>query len=569
MSAFLKKLASLLNTLQIIPMSAKAWNQLEGYKVVTIGSVLAFFLGYIGSWAPPGSFILLCAIVSLITVTQHAEYKKHVIIKSRQYIAQNEMDEVQRRLKDIPSWVHFPDEEKAEWLNKILKKFWPFINRYVQDFMRQQVEPQVKDQLPSMLRSGFKFGAITLGRNAPRIAGVKTFVVERETASGRAREIIADLNWVYPGDCNIQMICTKIPTAGIQDLRVSGNLRVVMAPLLNKPPFIGAVTFFFKEPPSLDFNFTNAANLFDLPGLNEALRGLVRDQIDCRLTLPNRMVVPLCEDPEIDLVSLKHPMPEGIFRIGVIEAKELEVKDLTGKSDPYAVLKIGATKFSTKVIPRNVNPVWNEFFEAPVFYVEGQNLNVNLFDSDKTLSDEAMGNTTVGIKQFTQISNGFIDKWLPLSDASTGKIHILGSWLNLSDNPGDLRAAFQAQRLMPIEANNLNVAYLNLAIIGAKNLPKARDSSRNLDREDRPCPLVKIKRPGIECAKGQKDTTKVVWYSCEPSWQQGFDFFLSNPETDVFEFEVGIITYHLQHVIEMEGGMYDNMSSNTCDSNCL
>ena len=51
--------------------------------------------------------------------------------------------QVQRRLRDIPSWVHFPEQEKAEWLNKVLKKLWPFVNRYVEDFLRQQVEPQV------------------------------------------------------------------------------------------------------------------------------------------------------------------------------------------------------------------------------------------------------------------------------------------------------------------------------------------------------------------------------------------------------------------------------------------
>ena len=105
-----------------------------------------------------------------------------------------------------------------------------------------------------------------------------------------------------------------------------------------------------------------------------------------------------------------------------------------------------------------------------------------------------MGNASIGVKQYTLTANGFLEKWVSLTDAASGKIHVLGSYLHLSDNPNDLRAAFQAQRLMPFEANNLNVAYLKLAVLGAKNLPKSRDSRGNLDREDRPSPLVRVTR---------------------------------------------------------------------------
>lgn len=32
------------------------------------------------------------------------------------------------RLDEIPAWVLFPDLERAEWLNLIIKRFWPNLN---------------------------------------------------------------------------------------------------------------------------------------------------------------------------------------------------------------------------------------------------------------------------------------------------------------------------------------------------------------------------------------------------------------------------------------------------------
>ena len=33
--------------------------------------------------------------------------------------------------EDLPSWVFFPDKERAEWINSIMKQLWPYVNEYV------------------------------------------------------------------------------------------------------------------------------------------------------------------------------------------------------------------------------------------------------------------------------------------------------------------------------------------------------------------------------------------------------------------------------------------------------
>lgn len=49
----------------------------------------------------------------------------------------SEEDYLSARLDDLPPWVVFPDFEKSDWLNGILKKFWPIaLERLNQSIMK-------------------------------------------------------------------------------------------------------------------------------------------------------------------------------------------------------------------------------------------------------------------------------------------------------------------------------------------------------------------------------------------------------------------------------------------------
>lgn len=61
---------------------------------------------------------------------------------------------------------------------------------------------------------------------------------------------------------------------------------------------------------------------------------------------------------------------QGVVRVYLIEAKDLPSKDkyikgmIEGKSDPYAVVRVGTQVFTSKVIDDNLNPKWNEMYEV-------------------------------------------------------------------------------------------------------------------------------------------------------------------------------------------------------------
>lgn len=56
------------------------------------------------------------------------------------------------------------------------------------------------------------------------------------------------------------------------------------------------------------------------------------------------------------------------MRVHVIEAKDLMKKDISmlgkGKSDPYAIVNIGAQSFRTETIVNTVNPKWDYWCEV-------------------------------------------------------------------------------------------------------------------------------------------------------------------------------------------------------------
>lgn len=100
-----------------------------------------------------------------------------------------------------------------------------------------------------------------------------------------------------------------------------------------------------------------------------------------------------------------------MVRLKIIEAKNLENRDISfikkGKSDPYAEIQVGSQFFKTRTIDDDLNPIWNEYFEAVVDQADGQKLRIELFDEDQG-KDEELGRLSVDLKLVQ--AKGTIDK---------------------------------------------------------------------------------------------------------------------------------------------------------------
>jgi len=76
------------------------------------------------------------------------------------------------RACDLPAWVHFPDTERAEWLNKTVKHMWPFICQFIEKLFRETIEPAVRGANTHL--STFSFTKVDVGQQVSFFLSILT-----------------------------------------------------------------------------------------------------------------------------------------------------------------------------------------------------------------------------------------------------------------------------------------------------------------------------------------------------------------------------------------------------------
>uniref|UniRef100_A0A671K971 Extended synaptotagmin-2-A-like n=1 Tax=Sinocyclocheilus anshuiensis TaxID=1608454 RepID=A0A671K971_9TELE len=392
------------------------------------------------------------------------------------------------RSSELPPWVHFPDVERVEWLNKTVHQMWPYICQFVDKLFRETIEPAVQGANAHL--STFTFSKIDMGDKPLRVDGVKVY-----TENVDRRQIIMDLQISFVGNTEIDVDIKKYYCrAGIKSIQLNGVLRVIMEPLLGDMPLIGALSVFFLKKPLLDINWTGLTNMLDIPGVNGLCDGIIQDIIYSYLVLPNKITIPLVNDAQIS--KLRFPMPKGILRIHFLEAQDLVGKDkflgglIKGRSDPYGVIQLGNQLFRSKIIKETVNPKWNEVYEAFVYDHPGQNVEIELYDEDHD-KDDYLGSTEPAL------------------------IHVLC-------------VAFQV--LSSIKAakgqanDGLSSALLLVHLDSAKNLVVNN---------------YFVPSPFVQFTVGHRSfESKTRYKTNEPVWEEAFTFLIHNPKCQELEVEV-------------------------------
>ncbi|XP_042220255.1 extended synaptotagmin-2-like isoform X8 [Homarus americanus] len=428
-----------------------------------------------------------------------------------------------RAERQMPAWVTFPDMERVEWLNKIIRQLWPYAGHYVQDLCKFSIEPSMRTALEEYKLYAFKFEKIILGDTPPRFSGVKVY---DDTSR---HEIIMDMDFAYAGDCKFEVSVSKFKM-GIKDLQITGRMRVVMKPLVRQIPLVGGLQVFFLNNPDVDFNLIGLADVFDMPGLSDILRSIVIEQIAHMMVLPNRYPIQLVED--INTAELKCPTPAGVLRINVIEAHNLMKKDIgimgMGKSDPYCILRLGAQKFQTKTINNTINPKWDFFCEALANVIRRQHVTIECWDYDYSPlksyeNDDFLGRANLDVHDIWK--SGEVDMWVPLSDATSGRLHIRAAWLDLHDSSASLE--LQLEEIRALQATTKNPLHSAVLLVWVDSAKKLNPSHKNI-----PDPFVRLHVGNL-----QQETT-VRQRTNDPVFEEGFTFLVRNPRTQELKIEV-------------------------------
>ncbi|XP_026169726.1 extended synaptotagmin-2-A isoform X1 [Mastacembelus armatus] len=445
---------------------------------------------------------------------------------------------------ELPPWVHYPDVERVEWLNKTVKQMWPFICQFLEKLFKETIEPAVQNANPHL--SSFCFTRIDMGEKPLRVNGVKVY-----TENVDKRQVIMDLQISFVGNTEIDVDIKKYYCrAGIKSIQLHGVMRVVMEPLLGDMPLVGALSVFFLNKPMLDISWTGLTNMLDIPGVNGLCDSIIQDIINSQMVLPNSIRIPLVGDTQ--LAQLRFPVPKAVLRIHFIEAQDLLSKDtfmkglIKGKSDPYGIISIGTKQFKSKVIQENLNPKWNEVYEALVYDNAGVKIvDIELFDED-TDDDDFLGRLMIDIDQLQNEQK--VDEWFALEDVSKGKLHLKLEWLSVLSKPDKLDQALMSINAGRGQANDgLSSALLIVFLDSARNLPrnplefnqvglkpasvsKAIKSGKKVTSDPNPFVQFRVGHKSFE--------SKTKYKTNEPVWEEAFTFLIHNPKTQELEVEV-------------------------------
>ncbi|KAM9343555.1 extended synaptotagmin-1 isoform 2-T2 [Pholidichthys leucotaenia] len=485
-----------------------------------LGALLPVYLaGYYG-------FSISVVLLGLMVYMgwKHSRQQKATRLRSAMYLLENEREfttkKVFRVKTDLPPWVSFPDVEKVEWLNKILQQAWPFIGQYLEKLLVETVAPAISAS--SIHLQTLSFTKVNIGDKALKLVGIKAHTEHDK------RQVMLDLYLSYAGDVEVNVEIKKyFCKAGVKGIQLHGKLRVILEPLIGDLPLIGAVTMFFIRRPKLDINWTGLTNLLDIPGLNAMSDTMIMDAIASHLVLPNRLTVPLVAD--LHVAQLRSPLPRGVVRIHLLEAEDLTAKDtvikglINGKSDPYAVLRVGTQIFTSHHVDSNLNPQWREIYEVIVHEVPGQELEVEVFDKDPD-QDDFLGRAKVDLDIVKKAR--IVDDWFNLSDVPSGSVHLKLEWLSLLSSADRLSEVIQKnQNLTSKTADPPAAAILAIYLDQAYDLPMRKG---NKD----PSPMVQI---------SIQDTTKeskTCYGTNNPVWEDAFTFFIQDPRKQDIDIQV-------------------------------
>jgi len=371
-----------------------------------------------------------------------------------QNIVLNVLSTFVQSMAQLPSWVNFPMVQRAEWLNSLLVELWPHVDALTWKLMQEKVQPMAKEILAEYHLTGFRFQRVELGQQPPRVEGV--------TVDGVAtNKVLMDLDIVYHGDarvqisvsCQLSAVSCQL-SAGVSDLKLKGKLRVVMN-LIDNLPFIGSVELMFLRPPELDFDLEGAANFLDLPGLSGMLRQVIFETLNAQMVYPNRISIILSDAVPPEKMLL--PIPSGVLKLEVIEAKHLPQSDFGGflQIDPYCIISFGSTTKKTKK-GSGSHPTWNETFEFPIAVSEGQTVEIDIYDSDSLSEDEFLGHASIDVESAQK--SKIQDLWIELEN--NGTFHIKTTWFELSDKMGT-NTLLYGSKVLSLFIGNVSVSSNN------------------------------------------------------------------------------------------------------------
>ncbi|XP_076011590.1 multiple C2 and transmembrane domain-containing protein 2-like isoform X2 [Genypterus blacodes] len=166
-----------------------------------------------------------------------------------------------------------------------------------------------------------------------------------------------------------------------------------------------------------------------------------------------------------------------LLTINLKEGCNLVIRDRGGTSDPYVKFKMdGKTFYKSKVVNKNLNPIWNETFTIPVKDLN-QRLYIKVYDRDLT-SDDFMGSASLLLSDLGTDKLNELSLCLDDPNSLEEDMGVILVDMSLSLREGDSKRGTQSGDFSPtqrlaetLRKNQLWSSVVVVTLIGGQKLP--------------------------------------------------------------------------------------------------
>lgn len=211
-----------------------------------------------------------------------------------------------------------------------------------------------------------------------------------------------------------------------------------------------------------------------------------------------------------------------LLTVNLKEGRNLVIRDRCGTSDPYVKFKlVGKTFYKSKVVYKNLNPVWNESFSLPIKDLN-QKVYIKVYDRDLT-TDDFMGAASVLLSDLEMDKVNEMSLRLDDPNSLEEDMGVVLVDLSLSLRNGDSKRSNPGKNSQPIslseelKKSQLWTTVLLVTLVEGKKLPVDSQAGQF-------SVLFKLGEQRYR----SKDHCKVP----NPQWRERFTFkqFFNSPE---------------------------------------
>lgn len=269
----------------------------------------------------------------------------------------------------------------SDFMTGFFRLVWPKMSVAAADVVNRAFSKALDDSIRTMpaLNSKVSYD-VQFGDIAPKIGAVHGY--RKHMGADVGIEICGELRWEATVDMKVRVGPMLI---GVNRVCLNGTGCIVLKPLLDREPVIGGMQMFFCDMPDLDLGLTGLGGISAWSLVSTAMRNLLNEAFRRMMVLPHRMSVRFANTVVNDMPSFKRPPPRGIFRVRLVDARDLVCKDWTFRGrqscDPYCVLSVGNSQERSRTIRKTTQPDWNTDKDVFYFFVyhERQMLKVDLY----------------------------------------------------------------------------------------------------------------------------------------------------------------------------------------------